>query len=597
LLVGGGDGYIWLFENSGSASSPYFEAGVKVQSSGVNIQAGSSYTGACFADMTGDMLPDLIVGYCPDRVRLYVNVGTQTQPIFTGFMPLQGPEGELYLPVHCYARIDVADWNGDGLVDIVSGEFEGHITLYLNDGTQNTPHFASGIRLTVNEKEIDRAYNTHPRIYDVNQDGLLDLTFGLNWGLVIFHTNNGNSTQPNLKYEVKAMNSSGNQLDIRDLTQNNTNPDYADLNNDQVLDLICGGEIGKIFVMYGIPYTSQLARVDQIMQDHSNDLGQILSSDKDIRTELFGIHQGMRLFVHDFLVSVDARQPIKDWYMSHVATYTQYLLKQYLDPTIHTYVPSLAGQVWVNLFESLPDTQTHRIDVANKINLQGYYRNIFLDFGTLFIENSCADIFQQQVVYNYLSLLPRELWDADYITIKNYLGTNLPSETNINGRMGVNIFSYRVGQYTENPFPPDSQPCWIDTFSDCLAHEINHTVDVIFSRNQIQKERKYFLIEQAAQPDVIFYPHSVGLGVDWTATKARFQAQGFWNGIVEDWNQAWSDYWSSGPGVALKENWLRNNLKLMCEAPQEAFATLANQYFANSRTMLNLALIRWDRGK
>lgn len=46
----------------------------------------------------------------------------------------------------------------------------------------------------------------------------------------------------------------------------------------------------------------------------------------------------------------------------------------------------------------------------------------------------------------------------------------------------------------------------------------------------------------------------------------------------------------------MQEHWLRNNLRLCVEAPQESFATLANEYFTDSVLMLELAKRRWDRG-
>jgi hypothetical protein len=596
LLVGGGDGYIWIFLNSGSASNPYFQTGVKVHCSGVPIQAGTWYTGVCFEDLSGDGLPDLIIAHSNDRIRIYTNVGILSNPEFTGYSSLQGPTGELYLPDNCDGRIDVEDWNGDGLKDIVAGEFEGYLTVYLNDGNLTSPHFKTGQKLTYNGNEIHWPYNTHPRIFDLNQDGIPDLVFGINWGDVGFYMNDGVAEQYHLRPLLMVRDSNGNQLNLRSLISDDTIPDFADLNNDQVLDMISGGLNGKIFVMYGVSYQEPLNRIEQIMQEHPDDLGQALESDPNLRKELFGLHHGMRKYGTEFLLSAPTRQPIYNWYRSHIDNYPQYLKKQFLDPTIYTYIPSLAGQVWVNLFESLPDVQTHRFNVADEINLQGYYRDMFLDFGTLLIENSCADLLQQEVVYNYLSSLPRDLWDCERLTIADFLGSNLPSEVAIECQSGVNIFGCRVEQYIENSFPPDSETGWVTTFGACLAHEINHSVDAhTISNNPDLYARKHCLIRQAVPSQVIFNPDYQG-GVDWTATKNKFLIEGYWDGIEEHWDQVWSNFWSDGPGAAANDRWLRNNLKLMCEAPQEAFATLANQYFTNSRTMLDLALRRWNRG-
>ena len=60
--------------------------------------------------------------------------------------------------------------------------------------------------------------------------------------------------------------------------------------------------------------------------------------------------------------------------------------------------------------------------------------------------------------------------------------------------------------------------------------------------------------------------------------------------------QPYNAYWSTGPGQGFERHWLRDNLRFCLDAPQEAFATLANQYFTSSHVMLQLALSRWAQG-
>lgn len=598
LLVAGGDGYIWLFINSGSSSTPSFEPGVKVQAGGADLRAGTGYTGACLSDLTGDALPDLLVACCDNSARLYPNIGTLAAPSFSAFVVIPGPSGEPLLPPDCAGRIDVADWDGDGLQDIIAGGFDGYLTFFQNTGSATVPRFGSGgERFQLNHTVIQWPYNTHPRVFDVNQDGVTELTYGINWGYFGFLTRaEDHPSGVNLSAHFLATDATGHNLNIRPLIDDDTIPDYADLNGDGVLDLVSGGFNGQLFVMYGIPYTVKLERIDSLMQAHVSDLGQSLIGDASFRNELFGSHWGMRDFVTTFLGG-PVRQQVADWYAGHVGHYPQYLRKQYLDPTAYPCVPSLAGQVWINLFESSPDGEAQRTQIADTIGLQGLYRNILAELGVLLIDNSRADATQQSVVYEFLSLLPRDLWDAECITISDFLGPNLPPGIGIRARSGVNIFPFRVGQISENSFPPDSLVGRVDTFSICLVHEINHTVDAhTFSANPSLLERKQSLIEQASPPDIVFLNHSIGLGVDWGATKARFQSLGLWDGASATWSDAWNRYWRTGTGSGYNDHWLRNNLQLMCEAPQEAFATLANQYFTSGPIMFDLCLRRWDRG-
>jgi len=598
LLVGAADGYIWLFVNSGSTSAPVFEAGGYVEADGAPIRLGTEYTTACFVDLSGDALPDLVVAHNNSSVGYFPNYGTLAAPSFVDFLPLDDAGGGPLLPDWCGARIDVADWDGDGLNDIVAGGFDGCLSLFRNIGTSTTPSFnAPGTAFTLDGQPICWPHNIHPRVFDVNQDGVEELTYGINWGYFGILTRDGQSASTALRSHLTAFDSLGAQLNIRTLIGDDTIPDYADLNGDGTLDMISGGWNGKLFVLYSVPHATTLGRLDQIMAAHPADLGATLAGDEDLRAELFGLHRVMRAFTGDFLPPLSTRQEVADWYTAHIGTYSQYLTKQYLDPAVHPYVPVLAGQVWVNLFEALPDSPSHRLHVADTADMQGLYRSILLDFGTLFVENSSADGPQQTVVHDYLGGLPADLWDAEVITIRDFLGSGLPSEVYIDKRTGVNIFSVRVGDWTENSFPPDSPPGYVDVYSVVLAHEINHTVDAhTIAADPWLNERKYTLIEQAAPPDIIFLDHADGLGMDLEATQAHFLSQGYWDGDPGTWWDAWDAYWATGPGVGYEENWLRNNLDLMCAAPQEAFATLANQYFTNSHMMLDLAVARWNRG-
>ena len=594
LLVAGGDGYIWVFRNSGTAAAPVFEAGEQVLANGVPIRKGGEYTGACFVDMNRDGRQDLIIAHSNTQIGYYLNQGTKAAPAFGPWSAFPGPSGELVLPDWCGARIDVGDWDGDGLNDLVTGEFLGWLRLFRNTGTATTPRFdLPAAQFHLRGAPAGWAYNTHPRLFDINQDGRLDLTFGINWGNFSFLVVNPNDPGLSFHSLITARDADGREFDIRALNGDDSIPDYADLNDDGVVDMISGGKNGKIFCLYGIPYTTLLNRIAEIMDAHPTDLGPALAADSSLREELFRLHQSMRCFVSDFIPGLQIRESVRDWYAAQVVAFPQYLRKQYLDGGAQPYVSSLAGQVWVNLLESMPDSAAHRLYVADQIGLAGPHRQLLQDFGTLFVENSQADAGQHRVLHDYLASLPRALWDAELVTIDYFLSPAV----GIQARMGVNVYANRVGQDQQNSFPPDSEPGMVDVFSVAVARQINHTVEEhTISPNPVLNERKYSLAEQASPPEVVFLDHATGLGVDWNATKSRFQTAGYWNGNDADWGSAWNQYWQTGPGSTYKENWLPNDLQWVCEATYQAFATLSNQYFTNSETMLDLSLRRWNRG-
>jgi hypothetical protein len=119
LLVGAGDGYVWIFRNVGSPTEFRLAPGEHVKDGRDDLRAGDGFTTACFVDLTGDGKADLLVAHSEDQIRLYVNRGTAALPAFNGYTGIPGLNGaDLQLEKDCGARIDVGVWDGDGLPDM-----------------------------------------------------------------------------------------------------------------------------------------------------------------------------------------------------------------------------------------------------------------------------------------------------------------------------------------------------------------------------------------------------------------------------------------------------------------------------------------------
>lgn len=596
LLVAGGDGYIWLFRQNQATNSTDFLPGVKVTASGSDLRVGTGYTGACFADIDGDGKRDLIAAGNDNRVRYYHNTGTLAAPAFSGFAVVPGPDGEFVLPSDVGGRIEIADWDGDGKLDLLTGDFGGHITWYRNTGTASAPVFgAPGIQLTRGGSRIQEAYNTHPRVFDFNQDGVPDLAFGINWGYVRILMNTEGLGATNFSSDYVLRDTTGADLNIRALNNDDTIPDFADLTGDGVLDVISGGLNGKLFFMRGVSYTNTFQSIEAIMAAHPTDLGSALNASSSLRDTLFGQHRSLRSLAVS-LLPLSERQTVRDWYCDHIARHPQYLTKRQLDPATDAYVPCLAGQVWVNLFECMPDTPAHRLVTASAAGLTGLHSNLLVDLGILYIENSRSTAASQQALYDIAASIPPSLQIVDTVTENDFLKSGTGDSMSIESRRGVNVFA-QVGDYSEG-FPPDAPQTLIDGFSVVVAHELNHNVEVAAGGlDPWYYNRKYDLLEQASPPDLIFKDYnSGGFGLDLPATQANFLLHGYWDGVAANWSAAYDAYWATGPGAGFDRHWLRDNLKFCIDAPQEAFATLANQYFTSSDVMLQLAIARWGQG-
>jgi hypothetical protein len=212
LIVGDEDGRVALVENTGRLDEqgvPQFLAPHYFQQEADTLKCGALATPfGCDWDGDGDI--DIVSGNTAGYIELFENLSGPrvAQPKWAApqrleaggktFRVMAGPNGSIQGPAEAkwgYTTLNVADWNDDGLADIVYNSILGRVEWLQNVGTKDHPQLAAPQPINVEWAEADDTparkpawtwwnptgdelvtqWRTTPVIYDVNGDGLVDL--------------------------------------------------------------------------------------------------------------------------------------------------------------------------------------------------------------------------------------------------------------------------------------------------------------------------------------------------------------------------------------------------------------------------------------
>jgi len=185
-------------------------------------------------DWNNDGKLDLITGDYDGHVRVYLNVGTRPAPVFTSYSTVQVAGAEFHTSY--YSKPDVVDWNNDGKKDVVVGDGGyGTVHLLLNTGTDASPVFSADTLIQNGAGNLAVGSRASPTVGDFNRDGKKDLVVGETYGQLYYFENKGTDAAPVFNgFEV--IQAAGATIDLPYYSR----PFLVDWNNDGWLDVLCG---------------------------------------------------------------------------------------------------------------------------------------------------------------------------------------------------------------------------------------------------------------------------------------------------------------------------------------------------------------------
>ena len=134
------------------------------------------YSKLHYGDWNNDGLKDLLIGQdtkTGSEIAFYKNTGTKSEPKFDGLEILKLPGPKMSRPSPY-----IVDWDADGKLDLLFGTERAKIYFFRNTGTNDKPELEAGKPVALTGEDFSKGYRSRLDVTDWNEDGKLDLLVG-----------------------------------------------------------------------------------------------------------------------------------------------------------------------------------------------------------------------------------------------------------------------------------------------------------------------------------------------------------------------------------------------------------------------------------
>lgn len=182
-------GYIYWIRNTATHEAPVYEKPVQLNAAGKPIDLyGRPSPNFCDFDGDGDL--DLICGEFLDGFTYFQNVGTRRSPVYAEGKRLQYNNEPLQMYVQMIVPV-AFDWDKDGDMDLITGDEDGRVAWLENTGkiVDSMPQFLPPVYFRQKADEVKINALTTPFSVDWDADGDEDLICGNTAGNLVFVEN------------------------------------------------------------------------------------------------------------------------------------------------------------------------------------------------------------------------------------------------------------------------------------------------------------------------------------------------------------------------------------------------------------------------
>jgi hypothetical protein len=255
LIIGDGTGKVRVYLNTGTVDTPVFSNHFFAQANGSDLQVAASGCLGSFPRVVywnDDSKKDLLVGAGTGKIYIFLNAGTDTNPVFDAGAFVQANSADISVGARATSIFN--DWNNDGLNDLISGAYDGKVRIFINEGTGSNQIFQTAAYAKNGDSDLTvSSGRSSPIFYDFDIDGKKDLICGNTAGQLLFYKNTNTVENPAFSNYV-ALTSLGVPIDLPGDPR--SRPSFCHWNNDVFIDVLIGASDGKVHLYRGIPEPS-----------------------------------------------------------------------------------------------------------------------------------------------------------------------------------------------------------------------------------------------------------------------------------------------------------------------------------------------------